>query len=225
MYEFHYKYFSSIISFVIHSLLFLFFYFVAINSLEKSSQLIEFSFNSGGSGDNSVINQNEKAELPKQKTDEFINNEKKNLTKDKLSSPVKESGTTGKGSGTGDGTGTGDAPGLSIGLPSPPKPKVEEIYLVAVDEMPEPIGGMQKINSQIVYPAEAKRNGIAGTVFVLAFVDENGSVRKTLLTKGIGGGCDEAALRVISASRFKPGKDKGRYVKVQIQIPVPFRLN
>ena len=91
--------------------------------------------------------------------------------------------------------------------------------------MPEPIGGMQKIISQVIYPVEAKRNGIAGTVFVLAFVDENGSVRKTLLTKGIGGGCDEAALRVISASRFKPGKDKGRYVKVQIQIPVPFRLN
>ncbi|NJD21460.1 MAG: energy transducer TonB [Melioribacter sp.] len=226
MYELQYKYFSSILSFVIHSLLILFFYFVALNSFEKSDQLIEFSFDSGsGGGDNSAINQHENVELPKKLADEFINTEKKNLSKDKLTTPVKGSSTTGKGTGTGDGTGTGNASGISIGLPPLSNPKVEEIYLVAVDEMPEPIGGIQKIISQVVYPTEAKRNGISGTVFVLAFVDENGSVRKTLLTKGIGGGCDEAALRVISASRFKPGKNKGRYVKVQIQIPVPFKLN
>jgi len=226
MYELQYKYFASILSFVIHSLLILFFYFVALNSFEKSDQLIEFSFGSGsGGGDNSLINQHENVELPQKIGDEFINTEKKNLSKDKLTTPVKGSRTTDKGTGSGDGTGTGNASGTSIGLPPSPKPKVEEIYLVAVDEMPEPIGGIQKIISQIVYPTEAKRNGISGTVFVLAFVDENGSVRKTLLTKGIGGGCDEAALRVISASRFKPGKNKGRYVKVQIQIPVPFKLN
>ncbi|MCX6173449.1 MAG: energy transducer TonB [Ignavibacteriales bacterium] len=223
MYEIPYKYFSSIISFVVHSLLILFFYFVALHSLGKSNQLIEFHLDSGSSGEgNSFINKSEKAELPKKSADEFINTKKINVNSEKLSTPLNDSGT--KGTGTGDGTGTENKSGISPSLLIPPKPKVEEIYLVAVDEMPEPIGGMQKIISQVVYPAEAKRNGVAGTVFVLAFVDENGSVRKTLLTKGIGGGCDEAALRAVSASRFKPGKDKGRYAKVQIQIPVPFKL-
>ncbi len=223
MYEIPYKYFSSIVSFVLHSLLILFFYFVLLHSFENSNQLIEFNLDSGSGGDgNSFINKTEKEELPKKSADEFINTEKKIVNIEKLSSPQNESKT--KGTGNGDGTGTGDKTGLSPGLLIPPKPKVEEKYLVAVDEMPEPIGGMQKIISQVVYPAEAKRNGIAGTVLVLAFVDENGSVRKTLLTKGIGGGCDEAALRVVSASSVKPGKDKGRYVRVQIQIPVPFKL-
>ncbi len=218
------KYFSSLISLFLHSLFIISLYYIALHTPQKTNELIEFTFNGGSdSGDNSIINKNENAVIPKQPTDEFINTNKKIVSIEKPAVPLNES--TMKGSGSGDGTGTGDASGISIGLPSPPKPKVAEIYLVAVDEMPEPIGGIQKIIAQVVYPSEAKRNGIAGTVFVLAFVDENGSVRKTLLTKGIGGGCDEAAMRVVSSSRFKPGKDKGRYVKVQIQIPVPFRLN
>ena len=218
------KYFSSLISLFIHSLLIMSLYYIALHTPYRTNELIEFSFSGGSNGgDNSIFNKSEKAELQKKSADDFINTEKKIVNNEKLSTPLNESGTT--GTGTGDGTGTGNKSGISPGLLIPPKPKVEEIYLVAVDEMPEPIGGIQKIVSQVVYPAEAKRNGIAGTVFVLAFVDENGSVRKTLLTKGIGGGCDEAALRVVSASRFKPGKDKGLYVKVQIQIPVPFKLN
>ncbi len=216
------KYFSSLISLFIHSLLIMSLYYIALHTPYKTNELIEFSFSSGSGGeDNSIINKSEKAELQKKSADDFINTEKKIVNNEKLITPLNESGTT----GTGEGTGTGNKSGISPGLLIPPKPKVEEIYLVAVDEMPEPIGGMQKIISQVIYPAEAKSNGIAGTVFVLAFVDENGSVRKTLLTKGIGGGCDEAALRAVSASRFKPGKDKGHYVRVQIQIPVPFRSN
>jgi len=217
------KYFSSIISLLIHSVVLLFFYFIALHTPKSTTELFELSLDSGsGGGDNSLINTNEKVVVPKQPADEFINTEKKNVetSKEQPTNPTNETGT-----GTGDGTGTGNNSGISLGLPSPAKPVVEPVYLVAVDEMPEPVGGIQKILSNVVYPPEAKRNGISGTVFVLAFIDENGSVKKTLLTKGIGGGCDEAAMRAVSSARFKPGKDKGHYVKVQIQIPVPFRLN
>ena len=215
------KYFSSLISLFIHSLFIFSLYFIAVHTPSKNGELIEFSFNGGSGGeDNSIIDKNEDAIAPKQLSDEFINTEKKNLTKDRLSVRTKESGT---GTGTGDGTGTGNSSGVSIGLPSMPKPKVEEIYLVAVDEMPEPVGGIQKIISQVVYPAEAKKNGITGTVFVLAFVDEMGSVRKVLLTKGIGYGCDEAAMNAVSRTRFKPGKQNGIPVKVQVQVPVAIR--
>jgi len=96
----------------------------------------------------------------------------------------------------------------------------EPQYFVAVEEMPEPIGGIQAIQSKIVYPEIAKRAGVEGKVYVLAFVDENGNVTKVTLTKGIGAGCDEAAMEAVRKTKFKPGKQRGKPVKVQVQIPV-----
>ncbi|GAB6282359.1 MAG: energy transducer TonB [Ignavibacterium sp.] len=114
--------------------------------------------------------------------------------------------------------------------PPPPKEEkkiVEEEpqYFVAVEEMPEPIGGIQAIQSKIVYPEIAKRAGVEGKVYVLAFVDESGNVTKVTLTKGIGAGCDEAAMDAVRKTKFKPGKQRGKSVKVQVQIPVVFKLN
>ena len=66
--------------------------------------------------------------------------------------------------------------------PPPPKEekKVEEepTYFVAVEEMPEPIGGIKAIQEKIVYPEIAKRAGVEGKVYILAFVDESGNVTK-----------------------------------------------
>ncbi|MGB5287544.1 MAG: energy transducer TonB, partial [Ignavibacteriaceae bacterium] len=74
--------------------------------------------------------------------------------------------------------------------PPPPKEekKVEEepTYFVAVEEMPEPIGGIKGIQEKIVYPEIAKRAGVEGKVYVLAFVDESGTVTKAQVLKGIG---------------------------------------
>ncbi|MCK7524737.1 MAG: energy transducer TonB [Ignavibacteriales bacterium] len=60
--------------------------------------------------------------------------------------------------------------------------------------MPEPIGGIKAIQEKIVYPEIAKRAGVEGKVYVLAFVDESGTVTDAKIIKGIGAGCDEAAL-------------------------------
>lgn len=98
-------------------------------------------------------------------------------------------------------------------------------YFIAVEEMPEPIGGIAAIQSKIVYPDIAIRAGVEGKVYVLAFVNEEGMVTKTEVIKGIGAGCDEAALSAVKATRFKPGKQRGTPVKVQISIPVIFKLN
>jgi len=114
---------------------------------------------------------------------------------------------------------------------APPPPKVEKKvdeepqYFVAVEEMPEPIGGIAGIQSKIVYPEIAKRAGVEGKVYILAFVDETGTVTKTQIIKGIGAGCDEAALNAVKATRFKPGKQRGKAVNVQISVPITFRLN
>lgn len=113
----------------------------------------------------------------------------------------------------------------------PPPPKedkkiVEEepVYFVAVEEMPEPIGGISEIQKKIIYPEIAKRAGVEGKVYVLAFVDESGTVTDAKVIKGIGAGCDEAALDAVKKTKFKPGKQRGKPVKVQVSIPVVFKL-
>ena len=120
---------------------------------------------------------------------------------------------------------------LTQELAPPPPPKedkkiVEEEpqYFVAVEEMPEPIGGIMAIQQKIIYPEIAKRAGVEGKVYVLAFVDENGDVRDAKIIKGIGAGCDEAALEAVKKTKFKPGKQRGKPVRVQVSIPVVFKL-
>ncbi|OGV00872.1 MAG: energy transducer TonB [Ignavibacteria bacterium RIFOXYC2_FULL_35_16] len=115
-----------------------------------------------------------------------------------------------------------------VEAPPPPKEdkKVEEepTYFVAVEEMPEPIGGIQAIQSKIVYPEIAKRAGVEGKVYVLAFVNEQGIVTKAEIIKGLGAGLDEAALGAVKQTKFKPGKQRGKPVKVQVSIPIVFKL-
>jgi len=109
----------------------------------------------------------------------------------------------------------------------PPKEVVEATeeptYFVAVEEMPQPIGGLQGIQQMISYPEIARRAGIEGRVFVRAFVDETGTVSSAEIVKGIGGGCDEAALDAILKTKFTPGKQRGKPIKVQVTIPVVFK--
>lgn len=97
-------------------------------------------------------------------------------------------------------------------------------YFVAVEEMPEPIGGIGAIQQLIVYPEIAKRAGVEGKVYVLAFVDESGNVTGAKIIKGIGAGCDEAALDAVKQVKFRPGKQRGKPVKVQVSIPIVFKL-
>ena len=119
-----------------------------------------------------------------------------------------------------------------LGAPPPP-PKEEEreimeeepVYFVAVEEMPYPIGGIQAIQDLIVYPEIARRAGIEGKVYVLAYVNEEGNVIKTEILKGIGGGCDEAAEYAVKHTKFSPGKQRGKPVKVKVSVPIIFRLS
>jgi protein TonB len=100
----------------------------------------------------------------------------------------------------------------------------EPVYFVAVEEMPAPIGGLKSIQQKIVYPEIAKRVGVEGKVFVKAFVDETGTVTSAEIVKGIGAGCDEAAIDAVLQTKFSPGKQRGRPIKVQVTIPIVFKL-
>lgn len=120
---------------------------------------------------------------------------------------------------------------MALDLPPPPpaakqevvEDEEPEIFLV-VEEDPELIGGLEGLQRSIRYPEIARKAGIEGRVFVQFVVDEKGNVVDPVVTRGIGGGCDEAALEAVRKAKFKPGKQRGRPVKVQYSLPVTFRL-
>jgi protein TonB len=98
-------------------------------------------------------------------------------------------------------------------------------YFLNAEVMPEPIGGMATIYRKLTYPEEAKKKKIEGTVKVLAFIEKDGEVSNASVVEGIGYGCDEVARLAVYYTRFKPGMMKGKRVKVQMVIPVEFKLN
>ena len=93
-----------------------------------------------------------------------------------------------------------------------------------VEVMPEPVGGYEVIKKKLVYPGQAKENGIQGTVEVEITVDEFGEVTDAKVVKGIGYGCDESARIAVYYTRFKPGLQRGKPVKVQMTIPIEFKI-
>lgn len=98
-------------------------------------------------------------------------------------------------------------------------------YFLNAEVMPEPIGGMNTIYRKLIYPEEARKKKIEGTVKILAFIEKDGEVSNASVVEGIGYGCDEVARLAVYYTRFKPGLMKGKRVKVQMIIPVEFRLN
>ena len=112
-----------------------------------------------------------------------------------------------------------------INLKSPNYDRLDEKeFFVQVEEMPAPIGGIRAIAENVQYPEIAKRAGVEGRVFVKALIDENGSVVGTSVIKGIGGGCDEAAMDAVKKAKFTPGRQRGKPVKVQVTVPILFKL-
>ena len=104
----------------------------------------------------------------------------------------------------------------------------EEVFLV-VEENPEFPGGPAKlleyVQKNLKYPMMARESDIQGKVFVGFVVEKDGSISNVKVLRGIGGGCDEEAMRVIkSLPKWKPGKQRGKAVRVSYQIPVFFKL-
>lgn len=114
--------------------------------------------------------------------------------------------------------------------PAPPKQadeqkeEEEEDFFVLVEQMPELIGGLASLQQEIQYPERAIRANIEGRVYVRFIVNEKGEVENPEVVRGIGGGCDEEALRVVKMAKFKPGLQRGIPVRVQYNLPVIFRI-
>lgn len=98
-----------------------------------------------------------------------------------------------------------------------------DVFMV-VDTIPTLIGGLESIQERVQYPELAIKTGVEGKVFLQFIVDEKGRVTNPIVVRGIGAGCDEAALEAIRAARFTPGLQRGKAVKVQFSLPINFRL-
>jgi Ca-activated chloride channel family protein len=98
-----------------------------------------------------------------------------------------------------------------------------------VEQMPEYPGGEKALQSflsqNLKYPAIAKEMGISGRVIVRFMVDEKGNISDIKIIRGIGGGCDEEAVRIIKKmGKWAPGKQNGKSVKTYFTLPIIFSL-
>ncbi len=113
-------------------------------------------------------------------------------------------------------------------LPEPPKQQKqgdtkEEIF-VAVEQEPEIVGGQKALYENLEYPASCKRANIQGRVILQFVVNTDGTVQDVQVIRGIGGGCDDAAIKAVQAVNFKPGRQRGKPVRVRFSLPILFQL-
>lgn len=100
----------------------------------------------------------------------------------------------------------------------------------SVEVMPEFPGGFnglgQYILANLKYPEAAKKNGTQGKVLVSFVVWKDGAVGNVKVMRGIGSGCDEEAVRVVSKMpKWKPGMKDGKAVNVHFALPLVFKLD
>ncbi len=99
----------------------------------------------------------------------------------------------------------------------------QEIFMV-VENQPELVGGMKALQQAVDYPDFAKKAGIEGRVIVQFVVDKQGNVKNPKVTRGVHKLLNEEAVKAVKEQSFKPGKQRGESVKVQMSLPVTFRL-
>ena len=104
----------------------------------------------------------------------------------------------------------------------------QEIFQV-VENDPEFPGGAEALYKylaqNIKYPQLARENNITGRVYVTFVVEKDGSVTGVRVVRDIGGGCGAEAVRVVKAMpKWTPGKQRGKAVRVQYNLPVNFSL-
>ncbi len=121
------------------------------------------------------------------------------------------------------------APAPVIVQQAPVEEEEAQLVFTIVEDQPAPIGGMDAfykyVADNLKYPSMARRNNIEGRVFIRFVVEKDGSLSDVSVLKGIGGGCDEEAVRVVKeAPKWKPGKQRGRPVRVQMILPIVFKL-
>ena len=107
--------------------------------------------------------------------------------------------------------------------------KVDQIFDV-VETQPNPPGGMsgwnKYLSDNLKYPTQARRMGVEGQVIVVFVINTDGSIQDVEVVRGIGGGCDEEAVKIVKrAPKWDPGMQKGKAVRTRMRLPIRFKLS
>jgi protein TonB len=113
-------------------------------------------------------------------------------------------------------------------MQDPKEEEVDEVFTV-VEDQPEFPGGIQAfyefVGKELKYPSQARRLGVEGRVYIEFVVGKDGELTNFTVVKGVGAGCDEEAIRVMKlVPKFKPGKQRGKAVKVRMVMPIYFKM-
>ena len=116
----------------------------------------------------------------------------------------------------------------AYGSKAAPQKNEDEVYVV-VDEMPLYPGGVEALRmflaQTVKYPVEAQKKGTQGKVYVNFVVEKDGSVGLVKIARGVSPELDAEALRVVKLlSGWKPGRHKGKDVRVSYTVPIKFAL-
>lgn len=117
-----------------------------------------------------------------------------------------------------------DAPPPSPPPPPTPPPYEDDEVFDFAETQPEIIGGMEALQAAVSYPDEARTSGIEGRVVLQFVVSETGQPTQVQVVRPVSPLLDAAAVEAVRATRFTPGKTRGRPVRVRMTIPITFRL-
>ena len=125
----------------------------------------------------------------------------------------------------------GDPLDFSEPLPLPPPPtpdpvtefEEEELFTV-VEEMPSIVGGHAALTASLNYPLIAQRAGIEGMVVVQIVVDTDGTPTDPVVVRSAHDVLDKEAVAAVMQQQFRPGRQRGKAVRVRMSIPVKFKL-
>lgn len=119
---------------------------------------------------------------------------------------------------------------IAAPVETPVEEEEEEVIFMVVETMPEFPGGQQALfkylSENVKYPVIAQENGIQGRVICQFVVNKDGSIVDVEVVRSGGdASLDKEAVRVIkSMPKWKPGKQRGKAVRVKYTVPVSFRL-
>ncbi len=117
-----------------------------------------------------------------------------------------------------------------IALPRMQKDKNDNVFCLFAEQQPEFLGGQaamhQFIKDSLKYPMVSQENEIQGTVYVSFIVETDGQLTNINVKRGISGGCNEEAVRLVNlmSGQWKAGKQMGKPVRVAYTIPIKFKL-
>lgn len=107
-------------------------------------------------------------------------------------------------------------------------PEESDEPIIFAEKNPLPIGGYvlfyKSISKNLKYPRQARQIGTEGKVFVEFVINKIGEPIDLKVIRGIGAGCDEEAMRVLALTKWEPGKQRGKPVRVKMIMPIYFKL-